>query len=106
MRLNYDDAVLRRADLASLQVSAQTALRIVLAIAFVWALITTCLVWYWMGFYGVLRRTSTRALGAGLVLHRDHSCSIRIHSVQRQPLHRRQHIRVPEPRVLLRRLIR
>jgi hypothetical protein len=33
MRPNYDDAVLRRADMASLQVWTQTALRIVLAIA-------------------------------------------------------------------------
>jgi hypothetical protein len=52
MRPNYDDAVLRRADMASLQVWTQTALRIVLAIALVWALITTSLVWYWMGHYG------------------------------------------------------
>lgn len=52
MRRNYDDAVLRRADMASLQVWTQTALRIVLAIALVWALITTVLVWYWMGHYG------------------------------------------------------
>ena len=52
MRPNYDDAVLRRADMASLQVWTQTALRIVLAIALVWALITTSLVWYWMGYYG------------------------------------------------------
>ena len=52
MRPNYDDAVLRRADMASLQVWTQTALRIVLAIALVWALITSTLVWYWMGYYG------------------------------------------------------
>ncbi len=52
MRLNYEDAVLRRADMASLQVWTQTALRIVLAIALLWALITTALVWYWMGCYG------------------------------------------------------
>ncbi len=52
MRPNCDDAVLRRADMASLQVWGQTALRIVLAIAFIWALITTGLVWYWMGYYG------------------------------------------------------
>ena len=52
MRPNYDDAVLRRADMASLQVWTQTALRIVLAIALLWALISTALVWYWMGYYG------------------------------------------------------
>ncbi len=52
MRPNYDDAVLRRADMASLQVWIQTALRIVLAITLLWALITTALVWYWMGHYG------------------------------------------------------
>ena len=51
MRPNYDDAVLRRADVASLQVWTQTALRMVLAIALLWALITTALVWYWMGYY-------------------------------------------------------
>jgi DNA polymerase III delta prime subunit len=52
MRPNYEDAVLRRADMASLQVWTQTALRIVLAIALLWALISTALVWYWMGYYG------------------------------------------------------
>ena len=52
MKPNYDDAVLRRADMASLQLWSQTALRIVLAIALVWALITTSLVWYWVGHYG------------------------------------------------------
>jgi len=52
MRPNYHDAVLRRADMASLQVWTQTALRIVLAIALLWALITTAPVWYWMGYYG------------------------------------------------------
>ena len=52
MRLNYEDAVLRRADMASLQVWTQTALRILLAFALCWALITTALVWYWMGCYG------------------------------------------------------
>jgi hypothetical protein len=52
MRPNYEDAVRRRADMASLQVWTQTALRIVLAIALLWALITTALVWYWMGYYG------------------------------------------------------
>jgi hypothetical protein len=52
MRPNYEDAVLRRADMASLQVWTQTAIRIVLAIALLWALISTALVWYWMGYYG------------------------------------------------------
>ena len=52
MRPNYDDAVLRRADMASLQVWTQTALRIVLAIALLWALTTTAMVWYWTGYYG------------------------------------------------------
>jgi hypothetical protein len=52
MSRNYDDAVLRRADMASLQVWTQAALRIVLAIGLFWALITTLLVWYCMGYYG------------------------------------------------------
>jgi Type IV secretion-system coupling protein DNA-binding domain len=55
MRLDYDGEVLRRADMVSLQVWAQTALRIVLLLALLWALITTALVWYWMGYYGGLR---------------------------------------------------
>lgn len=52
MRPNYDDAVLRRADMSALQLWTQSALRIVLAIAFIWAAITTGLVWYWLGYYG------------------------------------------------------
>ena len=52
MRPDYDGAVLRRADMASLQVWTQTALRIVLLILCLWALISTALVWYWMGYYG------------------------------------------------------
>ena len=49
MRLDYDGAVLRRADMASLQVWTQTALRVVLLLVLLWALITTALVWYWVG---------------------------------------------------------
>ncbi len=52
MKLDYDGAVLRRAEMASLQVWTQRALRIVLLILCLWALITTALVWYWMGYYG------------------------------------------------------
>ena len=52
MRLDYDGAVLQRADMASLQVWTQTALRVVLLLVLLWALITTALVWYWMGYYG------------------------------------------------------
>jgi len=52
MRPNYDDAVLRRADLSALKLWTQTAVRIVLAIGLVWVAITTTLVWYWMGYYG------------------------------------------------------
>ena len=47
-----DRAVRRRADIASLHVWTQTALRIVLVIVLLWALITVALVWYWIGHYG------------------------------------------------------
>jgi ABC-type transport system substrate-binding protein len=52
MKPDYDGAVLRRADMASVQLWTQTALRIVLAVALLWVLITASLVWYWMGYYG------------------------------------------------------
>ena len=47
-------AVRCRADLASLQIWAQTALRTVLLIVLLWALLTVALVWYWTGYYGGL----------------------------------------------------
>jgi hypothetical protein len=51
MKHDYDAAVLRRAEIASLQVWTQAALRIVIVIFAVWALITVGLVWYWTGYY-------------------------------------------------------
>ena len=47
-----DRAVRRRADLASLQVWVQMALRIALFITLLWAFLTVALVWYWTGYYG------------------------------------------------------
>ena len=41
MRPDYDGAVLRRANMASLQVWTQTALRVVLLLVLLWALLTT-----------------------------------------------------------------
>ncbi|HUA36029.1 MAG TPA: type IV secretion system DNA-binding domain-containing protein [Candidatus Binataceae bacterium] len=52
MKADYDSAVLHRADMATLKVWAQTALRIVLMIVFMWAVTTTVLVWCWLGYYG------------------------------------------------------
>jgi type IV secretory pathway TraG/TraD family ATPase VirD4 len=47
----YDDAILRRADMSTFGVWMQTALRIVLGVALLWAAITIALVWYWTGYY-------------------------------------------------------
>ncbi len=54
MKAYVDRAVRRHADLASLQVWTQMALRTVLLIAFLWTLLTLALVWYWTGYYGGL----------------------------------------------------
>src|SRR5882757_2152876 len=52
MNAYVDRAIRRRADLASLHVWAQMALRTVLLIVLLWALLTVGLVWYWTGYYG------------------------------------------------------
>jgi Type IV secretion-system coupling protein DNA-binding domain len=54
MNAYVDRAVRRRADLASLHVWAQMALRTVVLIALLWTLLTVALVWYWTGHYGGL----------------------------------------------------
>ena len=59
---------------------------------------------------GLLRRSASarvlRALGSGVVLHRDHSAAIRFNPVQGRALHHRQHVPVPQLEVLLRRVVR
>src|SRR5271155_730775 len=54
MTAYVDRAVRRRAGLASLHIWAQMALRTVLLIILLWALLTVALVWYWTGYYGGL----------------------------------------------------
>jgi len=52
MNAYVDRAVRRRADLESLHVWVQMALRTALLIALMWGFLTVALVWYWTGRYG------------------------------------------------------
>jgi len=51
MNAYVDRAVRRRADLASLHIWAQMALRTVLLFVLLWTFLTLALVWYWTGYY-------------------------------------------------------
>ena len=51
MNASVNRAVRRRADLASLHVWAQMALRTVLLIIVLWTLLTLALVWFWTAYY-------------------------------------------------------
>jgi hypothetical protein len=96
-RPNYEDGVLRRADIASLQVWTQTALRIVSGDR-------SALGAYQHGsglvLDGLLWRSSgpriLRSLGSGVVLHGNHHAAIRLNPVQGRALHHRQHVPLPE----------
>ena len=63
MNAYVDRAVRRHADLASLHVWAQMALRAVFLIVLLWALLTVALVWYWTGTTAAPTLISTSAAG-------------------------------------------
>ena len=87
---------------------AQTALRIVLAIALVCGRLSLpALVWYWMGYYG--GPPAHEYFGRWVLawfFTEDHSAAVRLNPVQGRALHHRQHVPLPQPEVLLRRFVR
>jgi hypothetical protein len=107
MNTRIRPAVRWRAGVTSFQMWVQMAMRMLVIAVALWATSAVALVWYWLGRYGRLGCTRVfRSLDTRVGFHPGSSTLVPIAHVSRRTLSRREHVRVSEPELLVRALVR